>query len=159
VAAIVYTPSWEQLYMLKHSWTLSCSIVNKMNCYCAGGCHRNIRCLYAYTGCQLLVYRHLRLNTTQTTQYTSSKIVHTELTLIITISQGACRFLIWLQRRSILHLWLSAFKLHTDYTWCKIQKCWHSVDAHFRNGADSVSLFTLIIMAANESKNDNDIPQ
>ena len=54
--------SFGRFCSLKYSWTLSCTFVHDISCYCSGGYRGNITCIFAYTGCQPLVYRHVRLS-------------------------------------------------------------------------------------------------
>jgi len=51
----VYKWSFDVLWRLKCSWTLCCSIEDELSCDCPGGC-------------QLLVYRYLRLSSTWSTE-------------------------------------------------------------------------------------------
>jgi len=86
------------------------------------------------------------------TWLTRPKIIDVLLTLIFRMGQEACRFLFWLYRRPMPHFWMSATNRHSDFPRCQTNKRWRSIDAHFQDGAESMSLSVLIIQAANTSK-------
>jgi len=67
------------------------------------------------------------------------------------MGHGAFHFHFCLLRQPILCLWLCATYRPTDYPRYMTKNCWHSVDAHFHNGAGSVSLSVFPIKAANTS--------
>jgi len=43
---------------------------------------------------------------------------------------------------------MSATNCHAEYPWCKAKHCWCTIDAHFQNGAGSVSISILLMNAA-----------
>ena len=149
MAVIDIIRSFDRFCRLKHSWTLICRFVNEISCYHPGGHRRNISCLSSYTGCRLHVDGCLWSSTSYVTENARAKISNAPLTLIFKMKQGACLILYLLSRQPILHLWLSATNHHSDFQRWKINNCWRSVDAHFQDGAGSVLLFFLPIMAAN----------
>ena len=55
---------------------------------------------------------------------------------------------LWLYRHSIVLLWAHVSPQSLDYPICKTKYCWRSVEAHFQNGAGSVSLLFLALKAA-----------
>jgi len=77
------------------------------------------------------------------TVHTRQKIVDALLTLIFRIGHGACCYYFWLERQPIPRLWMAAIICHLGYTRRTAKNCWCSVDAHFQNGAVTVS-FTLL---------------
>jgi len=88
----------------------------------------------------------------QTNHDVRTKIVDTPSTLISRMGWGVFYFLFWLSMQPIPHLWMSTSNRHSEYPRCNIKNLWCSVDSHSQDGARSVSLYLLIIMAANKSK-------
>ena len=43
---------------------------------------------------------------------------------------------------------MSVTNRHAEKAWWKAKHCWHTIDKHFQNGAESMSLFLLFINAA-----------
>jgi len=93
MAANVYIWSFDWIYRLKCSGSLSSSIEIELCCDCPGGCCGTISCLSAYKGCQNRVYRCLRSFTTKITQDSRPKIIVTLLTLMVKMGQGECSIL------------------------------------------------------------------
>jgi len=62
--------------------------------------------------------------------------------------------MIFLNGLLLLHIRSIATKRHLDYPWCKTKNCWCSIDAHFQDGAGSMSLLFLPLKAANTSSMD-----
>jgi len=60
-----------------------------------------------------------------------------------------CQSLICLERLPTPPQWRSVIKHHLDYPRCETKNRWHSVDAHFHDGAGSISLPLLPIKGAN----------
>jgi len=75
-------------------------------------------------------------------------IVDTLFTLIFMMKQGACHFLFFIYKWQILCLRLSTTSCPVDYPRYMTNNHWHSVDAHFQDGAWRVSQTVLIIKAA-----------
>jgi len=137
-AWIVYIWSLDRFYMLKCSWIQSCRFGNGLSCYCLGGCWRNISCLSAYNGSQLLVYWHLRSSATSITHDSRSDIIHVPSTLSFEMGQGACRYRFAQYRQPILSLCITTTKSLFNYLTYKTQNRWCSVDAHFATGVSTI---------------------
>jgi hypothetical protein len=103
----------------------------------------------AYKGGQYSIYESLQPFTTQNTKDAKPKIVIAPLRRIFIIGQGAYRFLFVLHRLPILHLSEPTAMHNTEYQWCKTKHLWHSIDAHFHDGAGSMSLSLCPTEAAN----------
>jgi len=106
---------------------------------------------FAYKGSQYFVYDYVQPIAHKITQDTWPRIVDTTLTLIFMMGQGACYYLFCLYEQPILHLWRWATYHPTDYPRYMTTNCWHSVNAHFHDGAGSILLSLLPIKAANTS--------
>jgi len=77
------------------------------------------------------------------------KVVHTPLTRIVKMGQGACMCFFGWYRRPIHWLCLTTTKSLFNYLIYTTKNCWRSVDAHLQDGAGSELLSRLPIMAAN----------
>jgi len=99
----------------------------------------------AFKGGQYSIDDSLQPFTTLITRDAKPNIVDASLTLIFMMGQGACRFILVLQRRPILHLWQPATIHNSDYRWCNTKNRWHSIDVHF-NVLSSQNLLTAIIV-------------
>jgi len=75
---------------------------------------------------------------------TSPSFVDALLTQIFRMGQGVYGDLFSLQRQPISHLWISATNHHSGYPKCKTKTCLLTVDAHFQNGIESVTLSILV---------------
>jgi len=106
---------------------------------------------FAYKGCQDFVYDYVQPITPRITQDTRPRIVDTPLTLIFMMGQGAFWFPFHLYRQPILRLWQFATYRPPDYPGYMTKNCWHSIDAHFQDGAGRLLLSLLPIQAANTS--------
>jgi hypothetical protein len=104
---------------------------------------------FAYRGNQYNVYDYMQPVTPQIIQDTWPRIIEALWMLILVMGQGAFNFLFCLSRQPILSLWLYATCCYTDCPRYMTKNRWRSVDAHFHDGAGSVSLFLLPIEAAN----------
>jgi len=104
---------------------------------------------FAYRGSQYFVNNYVQPIANKITQDTWPRIVDTPLTHIFMMGQGACYHHFCLYRQPTLRLWLCATYHPTHYPRYMIKNCWHSVDAHFHDGAGSVLLPLLPINAAN----------
>ena len=113
----------------------------------------------AFKGSQHYAYAEQWINDFSITWFARQKIIDTPLMLIFRMGQWPSHFLLYIKLQPIPHLWLSASNHHLDYPWCKSTNHWHAVDYHVQDGAGSVSLFFLVIKAANSSKKDNNTPK
>jgi len=140
VAIKVYIRSFDRFYRLKHSESLTCSLENELSCDCPGGCRGNIACLLAYKGSQLPVYRCLWSFATLITQDAKSKIVVARLTIIVKMGQEARSFRFCLERQPIQWLYITMTNSRWYYLTYMTKNHWRSVDAHFQDRAESMSL-------------------
>jgi len=85
----------------------------------------------------------------QITHDTWPRIVDAPLMLIFKMELGVCHFLFCLWRQPIIRLWLWETCHSPDYPRYMTKNCGRSVNAHFQDGAGSVSLNHLPIQAAN----------
>jgi len=149
VAVIVYIHCCDCFCMLKGARTLSSSSVNKIGCYCPGGCCGNIAFLSTYKGCHVLVQEYFWSCATHITEDARPEIVDARLTLIFTMGQQVYRYQFCQQRWPIISLWLSATYRPSDYPRCKMRNCWCSVDAPFSDEVGSLKFRFLPLKAAN----------
>jgi len=75
VLVVVYMQSFDHCSRLKCSWTLSCSIVNEISCYCMGGYCGIAAWSSALRCCQLLLNQGLWSSATWITQLVRPPIV------------------------------------------------------------------------------------
>jgi len=78
-------------------------------------------------------------------------IVGTPWTLIVMTGLGVCHFLFGLSTQPILSVCIKIANSQINYPTCKTKNCGRSVDAHFQNGAGTVSLSLLHINSAYSS--------
>jgi len=114
---------------------------------------------FAFKGNQHYAYAEQWINDFSITWFARQKIIDAPLMLIFRMGQWPSHFLLYIELQPIPHLWLSASNHHLDYPWCKSKNHWHAMDYHVQDGAGSVSLFFLVIKAANSSKKDNNTPK
>ena len=142
----------------KGSKTVGGSSVNKINCYCPGGCSGKIPHIFSYKGCHILVYGWFWSSAADITEDASAKIVDAPLTLIFKMGLGSCSFLYCLQRRPIQSFWVRATSHPPDYPTDMTTNRWHSVDTYFEDVVGWVLLFALIMMVASRSKTVTYVP-
>jgi hypothetical protein len=106
---------------------------------------------FANEGSQYYVYDSLQPVAPKVIPDTWPWMVDAPLTLIVMMRQGVFHILFCLWRQPILRCWLSATFRPPGYPRYVAKNCWRSIDAHFHDGAGSVSLFVLPIKAANTS--------
>jgi len=148
VAVTFYIRGSDRFYRLKHSGWLSCSLDNESSCDCPEGCRGNIACLLAYTGYQFPVYRCLWSFATLITQHARPEIILALLTMIVKMGQGACSFHFCLERQPTEWLYITMTNSRCFYLPYMTKHCWHSIDIHFQDWAESVSLSSWPIKAA-----------
>jgi len=83
------------------------------------------------------------------TWLTRPYIVDAPMTHIFRMGQWASHILFYLYRRPLLRLWMLATNRHSDYPTHNTNNRWPSLDAHFQDGVGNMSLFVLVINAAN----------
>ena len=99
----------------------------------------------AYKGCQWVDYEYFWPDQSLITIFTRPTIVDAPLTLTFRIGQWPCRCVFSLQRLAIHWLCESVTKLSSNYIPYMTKNRWRSVDAHFQNGAASMSFCSLPI--------------
>jgi len=83
-------------------------------------------------------------------QDATPKIVETTWRLISRMRQQACQYYSYLGRQSMPCLWMAETNCHLGYQRCTAKHCWHFLDAHFHNGAVTLSFFDLPRKAASK---------
>ena len=94
---------------------------------------------FAFKCCQYCCYVEPIQNYFIMTRITRPKIVDTLLTVISKMGQGACCFVFYLSTVATLPLCELHAKSHFYYRTNMTKQRWHSVDAHFRDEAGSIS--------------------
>jgi len=101
-----------------------------------------MRCL-KWKPCHNIVYEILPHCDTQITQDPTPKIIDTPLTLNLRMGQRACWYYFHLGSQRRPQLCEAATNHHLAYTRCTAKYRWRSIDAHFQNGAGTMS-YTLL---------------
>jgi len=110
-----------------------------------------ICCILAYNEDQLFCYELISPCNSLSNQYVRQKIIDTLLMLIFFIGWHICHTLIQLTRPLLHGLCFNPTKQHFKYPEYETKNCWCSFDAHFQDGAGSVSLLYLFVKVANIS--------
>lgn len=112
-------------------------------------CNKEFLNILAYIYGQNVVYRQLQAHHTLFKNDENPKLIDSLLLTIMKMAHGAYRFLLCLWRRPILSVCIAITKSLLNYPTYKTKNNWHSVDAHFQNGVERVSLPLLLIKAVN----------
>jgi len=112
-----------------------------------GRLSRELRMVSPYKGCLFLVDRRLRSFSNYIAQNEWPKIVVAPFKLSDKIGQEAYSSHLCLWRQSILLLYMTTTNSHFTYLTYRTNNCWRSIDAHFQNGAVSLSPALLRINA------------
>jgi len=103
--------------------------------------------LSAYNGGQFPVYRCLRSFAIRLPRMPDQKLLSLHWDSKIKMGQGACSSLLCFSRQPILWLYITMTNSLFTYLTYETNNRWHSIDAHFQNGAGSVSYSLLRINA------------
>jgi len=115
----------------------------------SGWGRERVAIVFASKSSQYLTYGWLKPIASEITHDAKPKIVDIPLTLIFRIGQGACCYSFCIWRQPEPHWWVIATNHDLRYPRCKAKIHWGSIDAHFQNGAVTVTLCLSPIEAAN----------
>jgi len=135
------------------------SLRDSINLFHLQCCHKVFLSLLEFKNSQKDVYKPLWPHRAMINHDARPKIIDAPWMLIFKMGQGVFCFHFFSYEQSILRLWLSATYCTSDCPQYATNNHWAFVDSHFQDGVESLSLFVLIIKAANTSKTDSYIPK